>query len=154
MLGAMRANAWYVRQVLSVLWRLIRPFALAMAGLSLLSLMVDGLFYGSLVQAPGVSLLDALVYFGAGYYGSQRTRLIRTGMLAAGATSVVGFIVWFTAAAIRTPSLMMAPFSKPFIFVILTVMLLLPLGYGTLVGALGGVIGRFAPPTPRKVRVS
>ena len=154
-LGAFGANAWYMKHVLSVLWRLIWPCALALAGVTLLSLMVTGLWYGSLVQAPGVSLLDALIYLWAGWHGSQRTRLIKTGILAAAVTSFVGFTVLFTAAAIRTPGLVIAPFSKPFIFVILSVLLLLAVGYGVLMGAVGGLIGRWVAPTPpREVQVS
>src|SRR5260221_1244333 len=155
-LGALRANAWYVKQVLSVLWPLIRPCALALVGTNvlrvllgalgpsvignhpppLLALMAKGLWYGSLVQAPGVSFLDALIYLWAGYHGFQRTRLIKTGMLASGGTSFVGFTILVTAIAIRTPGLLLAPFSKPFIFVILATLLLIALGYGALVGAI------------------
>lgn len=152
-LGAFRANAWYVKHVLSVLWRLIWPCALALAGLTLLSPIAKGwsregfVGYGSLVQAPGLSLLHALIYLWAGYHGSRRTHLIRTGMLAAGVTSFIGFTVLFTAIAIRDPGLILAPFFNPFIFVILSVLLLLALGYGVLVGAVGGVIGRWDAPT-------
>ena len=35
-LGALGANVWYIKHVLSVLWQLIRPSALALAGLSIL----------------------------------------------------------------------------------------------------------------------
>ena len=156
-LGAFRANAWYLKHLLSVLWRLIRPCALALAGLTILSLVVNRwsregfVGYGSLVQAPGLSLFHALIYLWAGYRGSQRTRLARTGMLTAGVTGFVGFTVLFTAAAIRDPGLILAPFSNPFIFVILTVLLLMALSYGIVVGAVGGLIGRWAAPTlPRQ----
>jgi hypothetical protein len=176
-LGALRANIWYVRHVLSVLWHLIQPCALALVGINvlrvllavigrgvlandpaeggLLALIAKGLFYGSLVQAPGVSFLDALIYLWAGYHGARRTRLIKTGMLAAGGTSFVAFTVLFTAIAIRTPGLLLAPFSNPFIFVILATLLLIALGYGVLVGAIGAIVGRWAAPeAPREVRVS
>jgi hypothetical protein len=160
-LGALRANAWYIKHVLSVFWHLIRPCALGLAGLTLLSLIVKSwsreafLGYGSLVQAPGLSLLHALVYLWAGYHGSQRTRLIRTGMLAAGGTGFVGFTVLFVAAVIRFPSLLIAPFSKPFIFVILSVLLLLMLSYSVVVGTVGGIIGRWCTPSAlREVRAS
>jgi hypothetical protein len=156
-LGAFRANAWYFKHVLSVLWRLIRPCALAVAGLTVLSLVANGwsregfVGYGSLVQAPGLSLLHALIYLWAGYHGSQRTRLAKTGMLTAGATGFVGFTVLFSAAAIRDPGLILAPFSNPFIFVILALLLLLALSYGVVVGAVGGIIGRWVAPTaPRQ----
>jgi len=152
-LGAFRANAWYARHVLSVLWRLIQPCALTVAGLTVLSLIANRwsregfVGYGSLVQAPGLSLLHALIYLWAGYHGSQRTRLATTGMLTAGVTSVVGFTVLFAAAAVREPGLILVPFFNPFVFVILSVLLLLALGYGVLAGAVGGVIGRWVAPT-------
>jgi hypothetical protein len=119
---------------------------MALAGLTLLSLvpLAKGLWYGSLVQAPGVSLLDALIYFGAGYHGARRTRLIRTAVLTAGSTSVVGLAVLFAAAAIRTPGLLLL-FAKPFIFVILSVILLAALSYSVVVGTLGGILGRWLP---------
>ena len=171
-LGALRANIWYVRHVVSMLWHLIQPCALALVGADLLrvvlgavgrgvlvndppelgplALIAKGLWYGSLVQAPGVSFLDALIYFWAGYHGSRRTHRITTGMLAAGGTSFVGFTVLFTAIAIRTPDLLLAPFSGPFIFVILATLLLIALGYGVLVGAIGALVGRrAAPEAPR-----
>lgn len=174
--GAVRANIWYVRHVLSILWHLIRPCAFLLIGINVLrvvlgvsgewfattpgprplfALMARGLWYGSLVQAPGVSLADALIYVWAGYHGFQRTRLMKTGMLAAAGTSFVGFTILFTAIAIGTPGLLLAPFSKPFIFVILATLVLIALGYGALVGAVGAVVGRWtAPDTPRRVQTS
>jgi hypothetical protein len=176
-LGALRANIWYVRHVLSMLWYLIRPCALVLLGTNVLrvllgvvgrgvlgndspeirplAVMAQGLWYGSLVQAPGVSFLDALIYFWAGYRGCRRTRLIKTGILAAGGTSFVGFTSLFTAIAIGTPGLLLAPFSNPFIFIILATLLLIALGYGVLVGAIGAIVGRWAAPqAPREVRIS
>jgi hypothetical protein len=179
-LGAFRANVWYVRHVLSMLWHLIQPCALALVGTNVLrvllgvigrgvlgnnppetgplALIANGLWDGSLVQAPGVSFVDALIYLWAGYHGSRRTRLIRTGMLAAGATSFVAFSVLFTAIAITTPDLwhlLIAPFSNPFIFVILATLLLIALGYGVLVGAMGAIVGRWTgPEAPWEARVS
>jgi hypothetical protein len=121
----------------------------------LLALMAKGLWYGSLVQAPGVSFSDALIYLWAGYHGSQRTHLIRTGMLTAGGTSFVGFTVLFAAIAMRNPGLLLAPFANPFIFVILSVLLLVALRYGVLMGVVGGVIGKWVAPTaPGEVRAS
>jgi len=175
-LGALRANIWYLKHVLSMLWHLIRPCALVLVGtnvlrvilgvsgewfastprpITMLALMARILWYGSLVQAPGVSLSDALIYLWAGHHGFQRTRLIKTGMLAAGGTSFVGFTILFTAIGIRTPGLLRAPFSKPFIFAILATLMLIALGYGALVGAIGAITGRWtAPEAPRHVRVS
>jgi hypothetical protein len=157
-LGATGAAAWYLKHVLSVLWHLIRPSALALAAVTLLFLIVNRpsreafVWYGSPIAAPGVSLLHGLVYLWTGYHGSQRTRLIKTGMLTAAATSLVGFAVLFITAAVSSPGLILAPFSQPFIFVILATLLLLALGYGVLVGALGGVIGRWVGPVAGHVR--
>ena len=173
-LGAVRANTWYLKHVCSVLWQLIRPCAVVLVGTNLLrvflgisaewfaaaprptmvALLARGLFYGSLVQAPGVSLSDAVIYLWAGYRGFQRTRLIKTGMLTAGGTGFIGFTILFTAIAIRTPGLLLAPFSNPFIFVILATLTLIALGYGALMGALGAIVGRWtAPDAPREARV-
>jgi hypothetical protein len=106
------------------------------------------------VQAPGVSLVHALIYLWAGYHGSQRTRLIRTGILAAGLTSFVGYTTFFAAAAMTAPGLILAPFRNPFIFVILSMLLLLALSYGVVVGALGGIVGRWSPRMRREVQTS
>jgi hypothetical protein len=169
-LGALRANVWYVKHVLSVLWQLIRPSALALAGPCILlaltvfrpchhavqhspqmrptflSLMVSGLWFGSVVPCPGTSLLDALIYFWAGCRGFQRTGLIRAGLLAAAATSVVGTAVLFTAAAVITPGLVLAVAFNPLLLLIFSVYLLIPLGYAALLGALSGVVGRWLSP--------
>jgi hypothetical protein len=155
LLGAIRANVWYVKQVVSVLWRLIRPSVLAMAGLALLSLTVTIPWNVRLVPAPGISLLDALIYLWAGYRGSHRTRLIKTGPTAAGVTSFVGFAVTFAFLAIRAPGLVIVALSKPFIVVILSLLLLQALSYGVLLGFLGGVIGMCGTSiASREVRVS
>ena len=80
---------------------------------------------------------------------------MRTGMLAAGGTSFVAFTALFTAMALRTPGLLLAPFSNPFIFVILATLLFIAVGYGVVVGALGAFIGRWsAPDAPQEVRTS
>ena len=156
--GALRANVWYVEQALSVLWHVIQPCVLAIVALTLLARMIKSssgggyVLYGSLVQAPGLSLLHAVIYLWAGYLGSQRTRLVKTGMLAAGVTSCIGFIVLFAAAAIRDPQLILAPFSQPFIFVILSVLLSLALSYAVLMGAVGGIAGKWVTPTTVRIR--
>jgi hypothetical protein len=174
-LGAVRANIWYLGHVLSVLWYLIRPCALIVMGLNVLrvlltvsrdwfasvadptvsALMARGLWYGSVVQAPGLSLADALIYLWAGYHGFRRTRLVTTGMIAAGGTSFIGFTILFAALAIRTPALLLAPFSNPFIFVILATFSLMDLGYGAIVGAVGAIIGRWTTPpdVPKEAHV-
>jgi hypothetical protein len=45
--------------------------------------------------------------------------------------------------AIRTPGLLLRPFSKPFIFVILSTLLLMALGCGALMGTIGAVFGQW-----------
>jgi hypothetical protein len=154
-LGVLRANAWYVKHVLSVLWRLMRPCLLALTGLTILSLKIKALWYGSLVQAPLVSVADALIYFGGGYYASRRTGLIRTGAIVAGATSFIGFALLFAFIAIVNLRLLLAPLASPFIFVILSVLLLVALGFGIVAGTVGGVVGKLLPVTdPRTTPAS
>jgi hypothetical protein len=153
-LGTRRANAWYIKHVLSILWRLIWPCALAVATVTLLSLKMKGLWYGSLVQAPGVSLLDALIYLWAGYHGSQRTRLIRTGIVTAGSTSLVGFTTLCAAVAIGTPNLLKIPFVLPAYLLILSALALTALGYGIVLGFVGGYFGRWASALRQETRVS
>jgi hypothetical protein len=155
-LGALRANAWYIKQVLSVLLRLVWPCAFLIAGLTLVSLMLQGISvgYGSPLPAPGLSLIHALIYLWAGYHGSRRTRLIRAGILTAGITSVVGVTTFFAVAAATIPGLVIASLSMPFTFVILSIYHLLALSYGVLLGALGGTIGKWLSPAhSREVRV-
>jgi hypothetical protein len=179
-LGALRANAWYIKHVSNVLWQLIRPYALVLAAQGVLlavtvfrpghhaanfrpemqhafltMMIVKGLWYGSLVGTPGVSLFDAAIYFFVAFRSVQRTRLIKTGMLAAGATSFVGMTVLFAAAAIITPGLVLAIGVNPLLLIIVSVYLLVPLGYGVLLGALAGVVGRWvAPAAPWDTRVA
>lgn len=172
-LGALRANAWYIKHTASVLWHLIRPYMLATIGPSiilaltvfrpghhaihrspempptLLSLMVQSVWYGSLVGTPGVSVLDALIYFLAGWHGFQRTRLIGAGILASAATSVAGMIVLLAAAAIITPGLALAVFLNPLLLLIVSVYLLVPLGYAVALGGVAGLVGKWIVPGPR-----
>jgi hypothetical protein len=163
----MGANVWYVRQVISVLWRLIWPGALVLAVQAVflaltvfrpghhaphpireappmwLSLTFKVFWYGSIVGAPGVSLFDATIYFFTAYRGVQRTRLLRTGVLAAGAISLAGFIVLFASAAMVTPGLVVALLANPALLLILSAYLLVPLTYAALVGALAGMFSRW-----------
>jgi hypothetical protein len=157
--GALRANGWYLKHVFSILWRLIRPCVLTLVVMQvffsvvlsrnppdadgLTFLVFKSLWYGSPVQAPGISLFDALMYGWAAYRGARQSQLIRTGVLAGGVTSFVGFTGLFAAIAIGSPGLLLAPFSQPFIFIILFVLLSMALGCGILAGTLGGVVGRW-----------
>jgi hypothetical protein len=173
-LGPLRANLWYIGQVLSLLWRLIRPAAFVLVAQSVflaltvfrpghhaphqheapmwVALPFRALWYGSTVGTPGVSLFDATIYFLVAYRGVQRTGLIRTGALVAAASSFVGLIILFTAAAIVTPSLALALFANPALLLILSVYVLVPLAYSTLIGLLSGAIVRYvAPPTNHPV---
>jgi hypothetical protein len=150
-LGALRADAWYIKQVLSVLLRLIWPCVASAAALALLPLAFQ--IPWSPAAAPAISAFHCAIYLWAGYHGSHRTRLIKTGILTAAITSffAIGFILAF--AAIQTPGLLLAPFSKPFIFVILFVLLLIALGCGILIGAIGAIFGRWSRPgSPLEVR--
>jgi hypothetical protein len=111
-LGPLGAKIWYTAQVLSMLWRLIQPAALVLAAQGVflavkvfrpghhalhheaapmwVALPLGVVWYGSLVGTPGVSLLDAAIYFFVAYRGVQRTGLIRTGAFVAAASSFVG----------------------------------------------------------------
>src|SRR4051812_17054740 len=65
-LGALLANGWYIGQVLSVVGRLVWPFALALvAARSVLAALMlfplSGGWNPSLIPAPNVSLLDAVL---------------------------------------------------------------------------------------------
>jgi len=96
-LGAPRANVWYIKHVLSVLWRLMWPCLLALTALTLLSYKFKALWYVALlnrgiVPAPLVSPANALVYLWAGYFASRRSGLVRTGAIVAGTTSLIGFV--------------------------------------------------------------
>ena len=151
--GHLRADAWYVRQVLSILWRVVWPFVVAIAALRILSFPLPRGWNPSLVPAPGVSLLDGLVFLWAGYYGSQRTGRVGTGILVAIVTSLLGFTVFCVCAAITTPNILLAPFEKPFIFVIVGTLMAIALGFGIAAGTAGAAAGRWWPPRRRAVRI-
>ena len=153
-LGALRANAWYVTQVLSVVSRLMWPAVATMTTVTLVSLAIKLPSKYSLVQAPGVSVLDAIVCAWAGYYVSRRTRLVRTGLMAAGITGLFAPGIFLTAAAVRDPRLLLAPFSKPFIFVILFTLSVIAISFGIVFGAFGAALARYLPSVPRTGRLS
>jgi hypothetical protein len=165
--GRLRANAWYCLQVLGILWRELRPGVLVLATLNVflamtvfrpghhaphqsaatvtwLSMVVRMIWYGSVVGAPGVSLLDAAVYFVTAYQAAARTRLVISGVFVAGATSIVGSAVLFLAAAAITPGLAFALVRQPLLVLILSVYLLVPLIYSLMFGIAGGYCGRWA----------
>jgi hypothetical protein len=148
-LGRLAADAWYVRQTLSIVWRVVWPFAVAAVALRLLPFPVQRGWNPSLVQAPGVSLLDAVIFVSAGYFGARRTGRLVSGIVIAGLTSLVGFTMFFIYAAMRDPSLLGAPFEKPFIAVIVLTLLAIALGFGIALGTLGATAGRLAPTSGR-----
>ena len=153
-LGALCANAWYVTQMLCVVSRLMWPAVATMTTVTLVSLAIKLPSKYSLVQAPGVSVLDAIVCAWAGYHVSRRTRLVRTGLMAAGITGLFAPGIFLTAAAVRDPRLLLAPFSKPFIFVILFTLSVIAISFGIVFGAFGAALARYLPSVPRTGRLS
>jgi hypothetical protein len=144
-LGRLRADAWYVEQVLSVLWRVVWPSVAAIAAVRMLSFPLPGGWNPSLVPAPGVSLLDGFILVWAGYYSSMWTGRFSTGIVTSAVTSFVGFTMFLIAAAVTRPTLLWAPFEKPFIFVIMAIMLAMALGFGLAAGIAGATAGRWLP---------
>jgi hypothetical protein len=153
-LGRLRADTWYIKHVLSVISRVVWPCVVVIAALRILSFPLPRGWNPSLVPAPGMSLLDGLIFAWAGFYGSRRTARFSTGMVTSAVTSLLGFTTFFTYAAVTTPSLLLAPFEKPFIFVIMLTLLAMAVGFGTIVGTVGAAIGRLLPPARRTARVS
>jgi hypothetical protein len=171
-LGAVRANVWYIVQVLSVLWPLIQPAALVLTAQIIFlaltvfrpghhaphpsplglpafgSITLSIVWYGSIVGTPGVSIFDAAIYFLISYRGVQRTRRLGTGVLLAAATSGVGLLVLFAAAATITPGLAVALVEQPLLLLILSVYCAVPLAYSILIGLLAGIVGRWMAPRP------
>ncbi len=125
------------------------PFVVATVALRLLSFPLPGGRNPSLVQAPGVSLLDAFIFVSAGYFGARRAGRLVSGIVIAGLTSLVGFPIFFINAAMRDPSLLGAPFEEPFIAVIVLTLLAIAVGFGMAFGTLGATAGRLAPTSGR-----
>lgn len=153
-LGMCRADLWYVKHVLSVYWRLVWPGALTMSVVTLFSLAIQLPTRYSLVQAPGVSVLDAAVCLWVGYYTSRRTRLVRIGMMSAGLIGLLPLGIVLSVAAVTDPALLLAPFAKPFIFLILLTVISLAIGFGCALGAVGATVGVWLPSVPRRTRAS
>ena len=107
-LGRLRADAWYVEQMFSVLWRVAWPCLVAIIAVRILSFPLPREWNPGLAPAPGLSLLDALVFVWAGYYGSQRTGRFSTGIVTSAVTSLLGFTMFLIAAAATRPSLLLA----------------------------------------------
>jgi len=153
-LGQLRADAWYVEQMFSVLWRVAWPCLVAIIAVRILSFPLPREWNPGLAPAPGLSLLDALVFVWAGYYGSQRTGRFSTGIVMAAVTSLLGFTTFFIYAAITMPSLLRAPFEKPFIFVIMAILLTMAFSFGIAAGTVGAAVGRWSSPNHGKASFS
>ena len=153
-LGIWRADLWYVKQVLSMSWQLVWPCVLTMTAVTVFSLAIKLPWRYSLVQAPGVSALDATVCLWAGYYTSRRTRLVHTGMMSAGLIGILPPGIFLGVAAARDPTLFLVPFAKPFIFVILFTVISLAISFGLALGALGAAVGSWLPSMPRSTHAS
>ena len=153
-LRRMRADVWYVKHVLSMLWRAVWPFIVAVIALRIFSFLLPSGWNPSLVPAPGVSLLDALILLLAGFYGAQRTGRLSTSIVTAGTTSLFGFITFLVYAAISIPSLLLAPLQKPFIFVIMFVLLGIAIFFGIALGLLGGTVGQRLFRAEREARLT
>jgi hypothetical protein len=153
-LGRLGADWWYVKQALSVLWRVMLPAVVAIVALRILSFPLPGKWNPSLVPAPGVSVLDAVIFVWAGYYGTRRTGRLSSGVVTAGFTSFLGYSIFFLYAAVRTPRLLLIPFESPFIFVIAVTLLGIAAAFGIVLGTLGAAVGRWLPSTPGRLRTS
>ncbi len=147
--GGFGADVWYVRQILSIVWRVVWPFLVATVALRLLSFPLPQAWNPSLIPAPGVSLLDAFIFVCAGAFGARRTGRLVGGIVLASMTSLVGFPMFFIEAAMRDPSLLRAPIEKPFIAVIVLALLVIAVGFATALGTLGAAGGRWLAPASR-----
>ena len=146
-LGRRGADAWYITQTFSVLWHVVWPCVVAIVVLRILSFPLPRGWNPSLVPTPGASVLDAAIFVWAGYYGSQRSGRLITGIVTATVTSVIGFTTFFIYAAITRPTLLLAPFENPFIFVIMTILLAIAVTFGIVAGMAGAAAGRWFPPS-------
>jgi hypothetical protein len=152
-LGRVRSLAWYLAQVLSVAWPLVWPFAAAGILLKAAAWFLP-LPNASLFQAPGVSAHDAALCLAASYYASQRTRLIRTGMVVAGVTNVAGVALLFALAAVRTPSLVVFLVRQPAFVFFPATFSAVAFAFGAALGCIGGSLGRWLPPDRLRPRLT
>jgi hypothetical protein len=151
-LGRVRADAWYVRHVLSVLGRVIAPCAMSIAAfkLSVLGVKIPG--NRSLVQAPGVSLVEAAIYLCGSFYASRRTGRTATGVVVTATASALGFAMVFGLAEIREPDLIVLAVQKPIFLLIPAAVFVIALSFAVVFGTMGGALGRVLPradSTPR-----
>jgi len=145
-LGQLRANAWYVRHVVSVVGRPVWLFALVLVAVKsvLVAFMLfplAGRWNPSLVPAPNVSLLDALFFLAAGYYGARRTGRLATGVVHSGALGLIDFAIFAATVTLVFPTLFASVSEKPFILVIGCVFLAMAAIFALTLGAVGAAIG-------------
>jgi len=150
--GEFGANRWYAGQILRMLWRLVWPFALALLAarsvlIAFLSFPLSGSWNPSLVPAPNVSMLDALLFLAAGYYGARRTGRLATGIVNAGVLGLIDFALFGGFVTLLVPTLLASIREKPFILVIGGTFLAIAMGFALALGALGAMVGRWRTAT-------
>lgn len=154
-LGVTGANLWYVRQVLSVAWHALWPSLLGMAVLRLVVFLIppEVVRIPSLVQVPGVSVLDAAFFTVVGFHGARRAGRIGSGIIMSAVVGFAGFAAFLVYGVIHSPGLFVVPFEQPFVFAILAVALAIAETFAIVTGAFGAAIGRQRRPSER-LRVS
>jgi hypothetical protein len=150
-LGRGRADIWYIGQVAGMVGRLVWPFVLALivARSALAATMLfplAGRWNPSLVPAPNVSLLDALLFLAAGYYGARRTGRIATGIVNAAALGLIDFTLFAAFVTFLFPAVFDAIRQQPFIVLIGCTFLAIAMTFALVLGTLGAVAGRWLTP--------
>ena len=145
-LGRLRADAWYAGHVLSVVWRLVWPFALALVvarviHTTMMAFPLSGGWNPSLIPAPNVALLDAMMFLAAGYAAARRTGRLVTGVVNAGVLGLIDFAMFAAYALFLFPTLPSAIREKPFILVIGFVYLAIAVMFALAFGAAGAAVG-------------
>src|SRR5262245_36254883 len=130
-------------------WRVVWPSLAAIVALRIATFPLPREWNPSLVQAPGISLLDAVIFVWAGYDVSRRMHRVTSGIVAAALTSSVGLSIFFVTAIIRSPSLLLVPFEKPFVVAIVGILTIIAVSFGIAAGAGGAAVGRWLPPARR-----
>ena len=148
-LGRLRADAWYVWHVVSVVGRPVWPFALALVAVksvlaAFMLFPLAGPWNPSLVPAPNVSLLDAMFFLSAGYYGAHRTGRLTTGVVNSGVLSLIDFAMFAGYATLAFPTLFASISEKPFILVIGCIFLAMAATFAVTLGAVGAAVGAWS----------
>ena len=117
-------------------------FALVLVGArallaALLLFPLGGTWNPSLIPAPNVSLLDAVVFLGAGYAGARKTGRLLAGVLNAAVLGLLDFGLFAVLAALLVPGLPAAVLQKPFILVIGATFLTIAMTFALALGAAG-----------------